>query len=145
MEKISGLLLFLRLAWPCKKGKLKTRKITPDDSEHLDSLVYNHRAPTIHFLEKCFHSAVNDYRGSCEKDGYDADFSFDSVLNHWRYHHNNNHYGDCATTEPTIVDISKNIKVIVGSRMIKVKNPYNLELQVGDTILVHMRTIALVL
>jgi len=133
MAEISGLLLFLRYAWPCADEKLRTGKITLEDYERLKLFVENNMQPDLALMEYCFLTAFREYCETCTKLNIDANLSFESVSKHWRYHHN--HEGNCAVKMLTVVGI--NGQMVATGLAKPFVNFYDLQLEIVDTISVH--------
>ena len=158
MKKDSGLILFAKFAIACIPDLIRTKKITPDEAEYLRSLIKRNEEPSVEFLERHFNYAVRSYRRICEEEKirdtsfpYEADFSYESVLNHWWNYHNNDHYGDCAvvygivmSTNPKIRIFGSVIKKLSGPpvwiMLDDIENPYE-EVKRTDSVLIHRRTI----
>ena len=141
-EQKSGKILLLRFAFRCVPELLSIRKITQDDSDSLESLIKRNLEPAISLLETCFKYAVKSYRKTCKDSGIEADFSYESVLNHLIFRHNRDHFGDCATMIANVIEVRQTVSVIAGSEKFDVENPYNIELEeLVDTVLIHRKAI----
>jgi hypothetical protein len=141
--KKSGLTLFGRFAIPCIPDVLREQKITLDEAEHLKLLIKRNEEPKIKFLERHFFCAVRSYYRTCEKNKCEPDFSYESVLDHWWNHHNDNHFGDCAVTYGVVTEVGNKITIFTVEKGIitDIKNSYNEKLKRGDAILIHRKTV----
>jgi hypothetical protein len=146
--EVSGELLFLRFAGPCVPNKFlltqlgKEGGISQDDFDKINLILENDIKPKIDLLERCFRNAVDNYRECklCRESGYEADFSYASVLNHLRHHHG--HDGDCSAklAQVSLINSGGIIIVISNNRKFVVVNPYGLQLKPDNFILVHRLT-----
>lgn len=143
-KKISGQLLFLYFALPCKKFRLEQNPELADDFKYLEECVKNGNSPGIESIEKGFPAAVRHYREcqSCKESGYQADFSYASVENHWRYHHDRG--GDCAVRTAMILTVNNDgVVVICESKTFAVSNPRGITLEQFSSVLIHHSTIVM--
>lgn len=136
-----GLLLFYKYARPCLEHLEFTKKINPDDAEKIQEISEEKIEPSKSILKRCFKEAVSNYKKSCKKDGFEANFSPESVGNYWQHRHG--HTGDCAVRIVTIVMIDEigRIFATCDGKQIPVLNPYKLELGFGKSFFIHRSTI----
>ena len=142
-ETLTGRQIFMRFAGPCGEIRFLQGLITFEKFQEIDLYWLNNIEPSAEFLEECFPDAVKSYKEFCKKQGFEYNWSVTSVLNYWRYGHDEaqGHFGDCEVRLLTVLSIKGEI-VDVGLKY-PVKNRVNIPLTPGDLVLVHHRNIAI--
>jgi hypothetical protein len=143
MLALTGLLLFLRYAWPCAEDRLRERKIDRIQFLKLEWIVEGKVKMEISFLQECFPNAVADLE-KFAKQNYKETWSLETVTEFWRNHHG--HSGECAVRRLVVFAIDGKIitvnpaeqEITSHKRMI---NFYGIPLKVGDSIIVHRRVV----
>lgn len=139
-KEISGPLLFLRYAFVCVEYQMLIGNIKPAKANLLKKHLADGTNPSKSLLNDCFRGAMQGYRESCKKNSCEANLSRASVIIYWRKNHG--HTDDCAVTQVTICEINGNtISFMVGSKIFKAINFYNLDLQISDTVYLHWRKV----
>lgn len=130
LKQIPGLMLFSHYTWACAEHRRNAtkNKLSEEDFEHHRWLIDNKMVPDIVFLERCYKKAMDDYRECklCKERGYEADFSYPSVSNHWRYHHG----GATPVSIAVVLEIHNDrVMVISESKTSWVSNPFKHSLE----------------
>jgi hypothetical protein len=139
LKQIPGLMLFSHYAWACAEHRCNAvkNKLSEEDFEHHRWLIDSKMVPDIVFLERCYRKAMDDYRECqlCRLIGYEADFSYPSVSNHWRHHHG----GPTPVSMAIVLEIrGDKVMVISGSKTSWVSNPFKHSLESTiSTVFVH--------
>jgi len=138
-NKLTGSQLFLRYAFVCAEDKLRLGKISRGNFEQLKLAAENNLKINNSLLEYCFGDATQALRVFSEKRNVEI-WSFENVAKYWR--HNHGHDGDCAVRSTVVTAISPDnlsLQVILENKNFWVKNYYNLNVQMGDSIYLHKR------
>jgi hypothetical protein len=136
----AGLLLFYKYARPCADDLEMTGKIQPADFAKIKGMASGEIEPSKSLLKRCFRSAVSNYKKSCRENQFEANFSPESVADHWRHHHG--HTDDCAVKIATIFLVNgEQIKAAIDGEEKPVINLYGFKMKRGDDFFVHRRVL----
>ena len=130
-RQMSGPLRFLRFASVCAESRFAAGLISKDDLEKIRWHIQEGIKPEIEFLKRCFPDAAANI----------TDWSYASVGEYW--HKNHGHTGDCAVTKAVVCDIlfSVSVLVLADNRTFAALNVYDIDLQSGDVVYLHKKTI----
>jgi hypothetical protein len=127
----------------CARYWLAAGQISEDDFEKIQVILDDGMKPEISLLKRCFPKAVSDYLNCifCQEGGYEADFSYASVANHWRYHHKGETPVNIATVISVLYD---GVHLVVSDgKTVTVENPYNVSTRArgADRVAIHNKAI----
>ena len=131
-QKITGISLFLRYAWPCAEDRLSRGLITRQEFDRLQFYIKSNTPPPVTFLLRCFPGAFNGLITFARKNGKDP-WDVKTVQEFWRYHHG--HKGLCEVRLLTVMGIKGN-RIQTGIKF-PVINMYGLDLEPGNLIFIH--------
>jgi hypothetical protein len=143
-----GLPLFLAFALSCKEIQLKKNPGLSSSFTFLEYCKKTGQTPNITIMERCFPIAIREYRecASCKESGYKADFSYESVLNHWQNHHGRE--GHCAVRKAVVLSFENDggVWIYAENKTFAVKDPYGIldrgsDEDQGQNILIHQKTV----
>lgn len=129
---MTGPELFLRYAWPCAEGKLKTKKISENDYIALKSLVKGSLTPPTDFLSQCFPTAVKDLEAFSLERGME-EWSLATVSDFWHHHRGSDQ--KCAVKRLVVFALRGN-EIFLGLRSPAI-NFLSIPLKKGDDVFVH--------
>lgn len=136
MANLTGEQLFFRYAWPCAEIRLSRKEITEEQFGLLKFFRDNqHRNPGRKLLIACFPVAVKDLTEVAHRMFASDPWSLEHVAEYWRHHH----VGP-SPTEMTTVESQGIDRMWVRTkdwRLIPVLNPYSIDAEAGNTIVVH--------
>ena len=139
MEQISGPKRFFRFAWPCAQHRLNANLITQANYNRLLLIKEQNLEPEMSFLRECFPDGTNSLEDLAIQKGREM-WSPENVADFCR-HHQGTHKG-CSARVATVVSLGdKKVVVIWEGKTLEVTNDFNLDIQPGDNVLIHISTI----
>lgn len=135
-----GLLLFYRYTRACLDYQEITGKMSADDAQKIKDMADGKIEPSKSLLKKYFRGAMSNYKKSCLANGLEANFSPESVENHWRNCHG--HTDDCAVRIGVIYLVDDNmVKATINGQELHVINLYGFKLRRNDKFFIHRRVL----
>lgn len=132
-QSMSGLLIFLRYAYPCAEAQLAKDLIDTREYALLQRWIKMSIDPMIEILEKAFPEAFAKLLQLAKKRGRDV-WSLDNVLDFWRNHHNYKN-GNCNVKLCKVIKID-GITVALDDNSMAL-NIYDVNVIVGRSVFAH--------